>query len=54
MACASAEEVARHKAGEPSEISALQAEVEANLTLQGATGIEDKLQEGAPVIPCTL
>ena len=41
------EQVRKLKAGEPNEILTLQAELECNLELQGATAIEDKLQARA-------
>ena len=41
-------EITRHRAGEPNKITELQAEAEGRLTLQGATAIEDKLQDGVP------
>ena len=44
------EEVRKNKAGEPGIISMLQAELECEMELQGATAIEDKLQEGVPEI----
>ena len=50
----SPEEVRKLKAGEPNEISRLQALVECELTLQGATAIEDKLQDGVPEILADL
>ena len=46
----SPEEVAKIKAGLPNAIDSLQDEVECDLTLQGATAIEDKLQDGVPEI----
>ena len=48
------EEVRKLKAGEPNEIGRLQSEIECELTLQGATAIEDKLQEGVPEILADL
>ena len=47
-------EVQRLKLGEPNAIDALQAEIECDLTLQGATAIEDKLQDGVPEILADL
>ena len=44
------EEVRKLKAGEPNAIQRLQAELECEYTLQGATAIEDKLQGGVPEI----
>ena len=42
--------MAAYKAGEPENlITLLQAELECELTLLGATAIEDKLQEGVPI-----
>ena len=38
------------KQGEPNEIMELQRELECELTLQGATAIEDKLQDGVPEV----
>ena len=48
------EQVRRAKAKEPNEIARLQAIVENGLTLQGATAIEDKLQDGVPEILADL
>ena len=42
------------KAGEPNEISRLQSEVECELELQGASAIEDKLQDGVPEVLADL
>ena len=50
----SPQEVARFKAGEPNQISALQEEAERGLQLQGATAIEDKLQDGVPEVLADL
>ena len=47
-------EVAKFKAGEPNLISQLQDEAEGSLCLQGATAIEDKLQDGVPEILADL
>ena len=44
----SAEERAKHREGQPGAITTLQSELERELTFQGATAIEDKLQEGVP------
>lgn len=43
-------EALKRKVGEPNAIDDLQAQLEANLTLQGATAIEDKLQDGVPEV----
>jgi len=50
----SPQEVARFKAGEPNQITALQEEAERGLQLQGATAIEDKLQDGVPEVLADL
>ena len=50
VATSSARELARLRQGKPNEISRLQMELECDLTLQGATAIEDKLQGGVPEI----
>lgn len=42
--CAKPDEIAKMKKGLPNEITATQAALESNLTLQGSTAIEDKLQ----------
>ena len=42
------EELRAYRAGEPCTITELQAELEAHLSFQGATAIEDKLQDGVP------
>ena len=47
-------EVAKFKAGEPNRITDLQEEAEAMQQLQGATAIEDKLQDGVPEILADL
>ena len=44
----------KHRRGEPNDIEKLQVELEAELTLQGATAIEDKLQDGVPEILADL
>ena len=44
------QEVARLKTGEPNEIQRLQQQAEKGLTLQGATALEDKLQDGVPEV----
>lgn len=44
VAVQSPEEVTKMKLGKPNKIHDLQAEVECELTLQGATAIEDQLQ----------
>ena len=54
MACQDPSEVRKHKTGQPSRIGELQAEAEAMLTLQGATAIEDKLQDGVPEVLADL
>ena len=41
--------LAQYKAGEPNLIEELEAQVECNLTLLGATAIEDRLQDGVPM-----
>ena len=50
IAISDPENVRKAKLKEPNRISELQAEVESRLTLQGATAIEDKLQDGVPEI----
>ena len=50
----SAEERAKHREGQPGAITALQSELERELTFQGATAIEDKLQEGVPEVLADL
>ena len=50
IAISDPENVRKAKLREPNRISELQGEVENGLTLQGATAIEDKLQEGVPEI----
>ena len=47
-AIADPSEVLKLKLGEPGKIAKLQAEVEGQLRLQGATAIEDQLQDGVP------
>lgn len=47
-ACSSLEEVQKRKDGKANRIDDLMSEVEQNLTLIGATAIEDKLQDGVP------
>ena len=53
-ACEDPEQVAKMRAGRPNSISAVQAELESSLTLQGATAIEDKLQDGVPELLADL
>ena len=48
------EELTKLKKGQPNRITALQAELEKDLTLQGSTALEDKLQEGVPEILADL
>ena len=50
----SAEERAKHREGQPGAITALQSELEKELTFQGATAIEDKLQDGVPEVLADL
>ena len=50
----SAEERAKHREGQPGAITALQSELERELTFQGATAIEDKLQDGVPEVLADL
>mmetsp|Transcript_11735 Transcript_11735/g.26427 ORF Transcript_11735/g.26427 Transcript_11735/m.26427 type:complete len:1004 (+) Transcript_11735:1-3012(+) len=50
----SAEEVRKLKLGEPNLISELTLELERELVLQGATAIEDKLQDGVPEVLADL
>ena len=47
-------EVAKFKAGKPNAISELQEEAERGLQLQGASAIEDKLQDGVPEVLADL
>ena len=47
-------EVQKMKRGAPNEISRLAVEAESNLVLQGATAIEDKLQDGVPELLADL
>ena len=47
-------EVGKLKAGQPNAIEALQVEVEGRMELQGATAIEDKLQDGVPELLADL
>jgi len=47
-------EVAAYKSGDPCLITELQEQLESGLTLQGATAIEDKLQDGVPEILADL
>ena len=54
IAKASQEDIAKMRAGEPNRITDLQVELESELTLQGATAIEDKLQDGVPEILADL
>ena len=53
-ATASPEDVMRMKKGLPNTITTLQSELEARLELQGATAIEDKLQDGVPELLADL
>ena len=53
-ACAEPDNVRKAKLGEKNDISDLQAVAESGLTLQGATAIEDKLQDGVPEILADL
>ena len=48
------EELRRYRAGDACRITELQAELETQLTLQGATAIEDKLQDGVPEVLADL
>ena len=45
---------AKHREGQPGAITALQSELEKELTFQGATAIEDKLQDGVPEVLADL
>ena len=49
-ATSSPTELTKMREGKPNEIQRLQMELECDLTLQGATAIEDKLQGGVPEI----
>ena len=53
-ACQSPEEVTKWKMGKPNKKSDLEDQVECNLTLQGATAIEDQLQDGVPEVLADL
>ena len=46
----SPDEVTKLKMGKPNRISELQVQIECDLTLQGATAIEDQLQDGVPEV----
>jgi phospholipid-translocating P-type ATPase (flippase) len=48
LACRDVSELERKKNGEMNSIDALEDMIERNLTLVGATGIEDRLQDGVP------
>ena len=50
----SPDEQMKMKMGKPNAISNLQDEVESYMTLQGATAIEDKLQDGVPELLADL
>ena len=50
----SPDEVTKLKSGKPNRITELQTELEAELTLQGATAIEDQLQDGVPEVLADL
>lgn len=54
VASNSVEQIRKHKLGEPNAISQLQAELESQMELQGATAIEDKLQDGVPEVLADL
>ena len=54
MASNSAEEIRKQKLGEPNAITDLQRELECEMELQGATAIEDKLQDGVPEVLADL
>ena len=54
LAIADPDNVRRAKLGHDNPITTLQAQVESGLTLQGATAIEDKLQDGVPEVLADL
>lgn len=54
QATESPEQTRLMKEGKPNQITALQVELESSLQLQGATAIEDKLQDGVPELLADL